>query len=72
MAPPVVPHGFPESVASILKMIGTIVSPDLAPIPVASMRVTGIPPISRTLWLGANMSREVANGTTEVHGGVQA
>lgn len=33
---------------------------------------SGIPPISRTLWVGANMSREVANGTSQVHRGIQA
>lgn len=33
---------------------------------------SGLPPLSRTLRLGANMSREVANGTSVVHGRVQA
>jgi hypothetical protein len=32
----------------------------------------GIPPISRTLWVGANMSREVVNGTSFVYGRIQA
>ena len=34
--------------------------------------LTGIPPLFRTLRVGANMSQEVANGTAQVHGGVQA
>jgi hypothetical protein len=38
----------------------------------ASESKDGIPPLFRTLCVGANMSREVANGTSFVHGRVQA
>ena len=31
----------------------------------------GIPPLCRTLWIGANMSQEVADGTAFVHGRIQ-
>jgi len=32
----------------------------------------GIPPILRTLYVGANMSQEVADGTAIIYSGVQA
>ena len=37
-----------------------------------SIRRGGIPPVCRTLPIGANMAQEVLHGTTFVHGGVQA